>query len=317
MLVAYLDEFGHVGPYFTDEVRSRPAFGYAGFVIPVENVREFGGYFEFIKERLLGWEIKRANAHPRRWEKKGASLLTENNMTKYGKREITPALERLFKKLQRLGGQVVYYGCEKEHGATPEETSSDRSRHMLINSVRKLAHIADERDEGIMIFLDSVDTTPRLEAVSALGGFIYTAKEEELKRVVEVPMQLDSKHYGNVQFADWICGLMGRVTDHHLAARKNAAWSPQLFKKLVYQSQRAHPNSYIRTGHKGTARDHLHTADLARSDSWSSLPPKETARKPAAPQPQAKRPKVDRPFVQSIAESNPHVVAILQAIAKA
>jgi hypothetical protein len=83
MLIAYLDEFGHIGPYISDshtKFNTHPVFGYAGFVMPAENVREFGGYFEYIKENLLRFEIERDGAHPRRWEKKGASLFTTKNI---------------------------------------------------------------------------------------------------------------------------------------------------------------------------------------------------------------------------------------------
>ncbi|UQV54583.1 DUF3800 domain-containing protein [Corynebacterium pseudodiphtheriticum] len=61
MLIAYLDEFGHQGPYISHshpKFKTHPAFGYAGYVLPAENVRKFGGYFEHIKENLLQWEIQ-------------------------------------------------------------------------------------------------------------------------------------------------------------------------------------------------------------------------------------------------------------------
>lgn len=56
MLIAYLDEFGHQGPYISHshpKFKTHPAFGYAGYVLPAENVRKLGGYFEHIKENLL------------------------------------------------------------------------------------------------------------------------------------------------------------------------------------------------------------------------------------------------------------------------
>lgn len=322
MLVAYLDEFGHIGEYWPDSTaasKPRPAFGYAGFVLPVENVREFGGFFEFIKEQLLGWEIERAGAHPRRWEKKGASLLTQANYDKYGRDELIPALNRLFKKLYRLGGQVVFYGCEKEHGETPQETSTQRSTHMLINSVRNLAGIAQEKDERIMIFLDAVDTTPRLEAVSALGGFIYKASEDKLRRVVEVPMQLESKHYGNVQFADWVCGLLGRVTDYHLAERANAAWSPGVFDKLIHKPQGAHSSSYVRTGRIDTPRDHLRPAQLAKNTSWATLPPKKVVKPQKTDKLKRTRPQGRGPrgITQSIGQTNPELAAFYKSLSGA
>lgn len=110
MLIVYLDEFGHVGPYISPKHKKyheNPVFGYGGFVIPEVEVRRFGGYFEHIKERLLAEEIRAANVHPRRWEKKGASLLTTKNYNKYGS-EMIPALKRISRELKRSRGNVFF-----------------------------------------------------------------------------------------------------------------------------------------------------------------------------------------------------------------
>ena len=43
--IAYLDEFGHVGPYVSrthPRHNDSPVFGFAGFVMPAEEVRGFG-----------------------------------------------------------------------------------------------------------------------------------------------------------------------------------------------------------------------------------------------------------------------------------
>ena len=45
---AYLDEFGHIGPYVTRQHprhNDSPVFGLAGFVMPSENLRGFGTWF--------------------------------------------------------------------------------------------------------------------------------------------------------------------------------------------------------------------------------------------------------------------------------
>ena len=76
---AYLDEFGHIGPYVsrTDpSYKESPVFGLAGFVLPAVEVRGFGTWFFQRKCELLDFEIKRSGEHPALWEKKGASLYT-------------------------------------------------------------------------------------------------------------------------------------------------------------------------------------------------------------------------------------------------
>ena len=53
---AYLDEFGHIGPYVSGEdsrYNESPVFGLAGFVLPSEQVRGFGTWFFQRKCELL------------------------------------------------------------------------------------------------------------------------------------------------------------------------------------------------------------------------------------------------------------------------
>lgn len=74
VLLAYLDEFGHGGP-FVDSDHKRfhhhPVFGYAGFVIPAHNVRVFGGKFAAQKKRMFRSEVFAAGKNINQWEKKG------------------------------------------------------------------------------------------------------------------------------------------------------------------------------------------------------------------------------------------------------
>lgn len=319
MLIAYLDEFGHVGPYISrDDPRHRthPAFGYAGFVLPVDSVRSFGGFFEFTKENLLRWEIERAGAHPRRWEKKGASLLTTRNFQNYGSTSIVPVLNRLNRRLRHEGGAPVFFGQVKEIGPpeATEETHTTRSAHMLINAVRQLASFADRKGERIMIFLDAVDTAPRLEAVQVLGGYIYKATEPALRRVVEVPMQLESKHYGNVQYADWIAAIVSRASDFHLAPGSEFVWAPSVFRSTVGSTGHCDVGSYIKASHDPKVKHKLHVRDLALDSPWRF------PAKPARPRAQASRSRgrpdrgTSRPLSSKIADVSPELKSFYDSL---
>ncbi|HKS14725.1 MAG TPA: hypothetical protein VJS90_16975 [Pseudomonas sp.] len=87
--VAYLDEFGHVGQYVARDhpnFRTSPVFGLAGMLIPADQVREFAIYFFKLKCQLLAWDL--INDNPRnlpayQWEKKGSTLYTTRNVTRY------------------------------------------------------------------------------------------------------------------------------------------------------------------------------------------------------------------------------------------
>lgn len=112
--IAYLDEFGHVGPYIErsdPKHNSSPVFGLAGFVMPVDEVRGFGTWFFQRKCQLLGFEIQRSGKHPAVWEKKGSSLYTVENVERYP--ELRKLTNRLMNKLASVGGRVFYVGIRK------------------------------------------------------------------------------------------------------------------------------------------------------------------------------------------------------------
>jgi len=56
MYIAFLDEFGHIGPFIRRNDRKynqSPVFGLAGFVLPHHNVRSFATWFYQYKNQLL------------------------------------------------------------------------------------------------------------------------------------------------------------------------------------------------------------------------------------------------------------------------
>jgi len=55
-------------------------FGFAGLVLPVNEVRSFGTWFFQHKCQLLDFELERSGEHPAQWEKKGSSLYTVTNL---------------------------------------------------------------------------------------------------------------------------------------------------------------------------------------------------------------------------------------------
>ncbi len=111
---AYLDEFGHIGPYVSRQDprhNDSPVFGLAGFVLPSEQVRGFGTWFFQRKCELLAFEIDRSELHPALWEKKGSSLYTVTNVTRYA--ELRKFTNRLFNKIAALDGFLFYVGIRK------------------------------------------------------------------------------------------------------------------------------------------------------------------------------------------------------------
>jgi len=86
MYIAFLDEFGHIGP-FVSRTHKRyghsPLFGLAGYIIPHRRVRHFATWFFQLKNQVLDPEIRISGRHPATWEKKGSDLFTSKNISKY------------------------------------------------------------------------------------------------------------------------------------------------------------------------------------------------------------------------------------------
>ena len=236
MLIAYLDEFGHQGPFISHEhkkFKTHPCFGYAGYILPADNIRKLGSHFKYVKEKLLAWEIEQSKIPRDQWEKKGSALLTTNNISQYGD-EIIPALNRIYSKLGKLDGEIFFYGQQKPLGPPSEtkESSQDRESHCLIQAMARLARIASDRNEKLMVIMDATDTDNRERAVAVLGATIYSRSNTDHKNIIEIPLQTESHLYGTIQLADWTCALLGRLADYHFAEETQFSWSVDLGRSI-------------------------------------------------------------------------------------
>ena len=162
--IAYLDEFGHVGPYVSrthPRHNDSPVFGFAGFVMPAEEVRGFGTWFYQRKCELLDFEIRRSGKHPATWEKKGASLYRAANLRRY--RQLRRTTNRLLGRIERAGGHVFYVGIRKTTQPDEHDANSLYSA-MLREAIRRLDTFCAERPGGPARFLLALDEHPRRAA---------------------------------------------------------------------------------------------------------------------------------------------------------
>jgi hypothetical protein len=73
MHLAFLDEFGHCGPYVSRKDKrynQSPVFGLAGYVIPHHEARGFATFFFQLKSNMLAADLAEVKKHPATWEKK-------------------------------------------------------------------------------------------------------------------------------------------------------------------------------------------------------------------------------------------------------
>lgn len=227
--IAYLDEFGHIGPYISRDhsrYNTSPVFGLAGLLLPSDQVREFAIYFYKLKCNLLAWEIQNRNPDnlpPFRWEKKGSALYTARNIKAY--KSLRDATQRLLRHLNSIGGYVVYKGVSKQDSGLSVSTS-DLFRTVLLGTIRLIDQHCQQGRATFAVLLDEQQAGNgwRELQVDACTTAMFNAADK-CRALVEPPLQAESHLYQTLQCADWICGLMGRIAAYASRPDEYGDWS--------------------------------------------------------------------------------------------
>ncbi|VVS99816.1 DUF3800 domain-containing protein [Hoeflea sp. EC-HK425] len=209
--IAYLDEFGHIGPYIsrTDPKHNdSPVFGLAGLVLPVNEVRSFGTWFFQRKCELLDFEISRSGEHPATWEKKGASLYTARNVTQYA--ELRKFTNRFFNKITTVGGFVFYVGIKKT--AAPDRHNPNfLYQRVLLEAIKRINSFCEEDCTPLDNFVLALDEHDQRDALITASARSMYSPTQPRRCLIEPPFQIESHRYQTMQAADWIAGLVGRL----------------------------------------------------------------------------------------------------------
>lgn len=245
MLLAYIDEIGETGAFVskTDaRFKTSPAFGYAGFVIPAESARKFGSIFVQEKRSLFATDLVGVE-NPGRWERKGADIFRPSTHENY------PQQLRVFNGLVKcavdLGASLFYYADEKPLG-TPKQTQLDteaRETAAMRETLNRLCSHADHGEQNLMVLIDQINESQRAKRLPNMYGHILsrTADRQEMRRIIEPPMHVDSTLSANIQFADWIAAAMTRAIEYQLIENSPYDWIPSrlapLRKSFTYESK--------------------------------------------------------------------------------
>lgn len=234
MLLAYIDEIGQSGAFVSHEhprYNESPAFGYAGFVLPAASAREFGAYFTHTKRNLYSTLIEKDNLHPGRFEVKGADLLYAKVHDEQPQN--LRVLASLFSTLRNFNGTLFYYAAEKPIG-TPKETNTgsteivERESEAMRETLNRIARHAEYCDEPVMVMMDQINEKSRKQRLPQIYSHILgrAAEHEDMKRIIEPPMHIDSELSSNIQFADWIAAFTKRAIDYQLVKNSRYKWLP-------------------------------------------------------------------------------------------
>lgn len=228
MLLAYLDEIGESGAFISkthERFNTSPAFGYAGFVIPDANVREFGSIFTNEKRALFYEQYSQAE-NPGAWEVKGASVFRSKTPA-YAPQNVR-VFKNLCRQLTRLEGRLFYYVDEKPKG-TPKQVSLDRDvteRRAMEEVLNRVCTEADSRDENVMFMIDAISEDQRSKRLPNMYAHILgrAADRSEMRRAVEPPVHVDSQLSAAIQFSDWVAAFLGRAVEYQLLGDDAYQW---------------------------------------------------------------------------------------------
>lgn len=228
MLLAYIDEIGEPGAFVSPEhsrFNTSPAFGYGGFVIPDEHAREFGAIFQNEKNALFANEVREAE-HPGRWERKGAQIFRPATPQRHP--EQLRVFDHLVREVHERGGRLFYYADEKPLG-TAKQTGLDpakREAEAMQETLNRLARHADTCGQNMMVIIDQINEKTRAERLPNMYGHILgrATEYQEMRRIIEPPMHVDSQLSANIQFADWVAASTGRAIDYQLIESSRYGW---------------------------------------------------------------------------------------------
>ena len=209
-----------------------PAFGYAGFVLPEDSVREFGRIFTVQKRKLFAREIELPD-NPGQWERKGSDIFTKDAWSEYAFQ--IRVFRGLVKNLFKLEGKIFYYADEKEKGTDRQVCISheEREKNALEQTVNRLCSYAERMGQQLFIIMDEVNEKQRRIQVQRAYAYIFarSKEHEEMRVILEPPMHVASNLSANVQFADWIAAAVNRAIDRQLIRDSQYMWVPDSLKK--------------------------------------------------------------------------------------
>ena len=226
-LVAYLDEFGHIGPFIgrtEPKYNESPIFGLGGYIIPLEQAREFGSWFFRRKSELLAWEVQQSGLRPALFEKKGSALYTALNVEKYA--ELRRFTRRFLANLRKFGASVFFVGIEKTRDLAAHDSDA-LYEYVLREAIKRLDQHCEELDERFIMVLDEHPSREKILTVASTSMFGPLQRT----RLIEPPFQVLSHRFQTVQAADWLRGLIGRLGCFWIepAMYADCAWARQHF----------------------------------------------------------------------------------------
>ena len=204
--IAYVDEFGHDGPFISrhhELHNDSPVFGLAGFVLPVNNVRRFSTYFFELKKNIFKAKIEKSGRPAAKWEMKGIDHFRPSKIMQPEVRaNFTAPLNTL---IHTLDGHVFYAGSEKNH-LKKQVTPTNLYTHALKETIKLLDNFCTQKNAKLLLCADHHNNKKAMIEACVIEMFGFSNRAN----LLEPMFHADSHLYQTVQFADWIAAIVGK-----------------------------------------------------------------------------------------------------------
>ena len=207
MRFVYLDEFGHIGPFVSRNGKSHnehPVFGLAGIMLPERFVRPFATKFLQLKQNMLAADIEKSGQIAQKWEKKGSDIFRPKAIERY--EGVRAGGFRLINEVRLCGGRIIYYGREKTVGKV-DGNSLGMYKTVLSHIMRRIDNFCDQVDENFLLVVDQHSARKELLECAAKTMYGHTPT----RRLISPPFEVESYLNQNMQCADWIAAIVGRL----------------------------------------------------------------------------------------------------------
>ncbi|WP_170427099.1 DUF3800 domain-containing protein [Ruegeria arenilitoris] len=209
--IAYLDEFGHDGPFISrvdTRYSTSPVFGLGGFIIPADQARYFSTSFFKLKCRLFEKEISYSSHPAARWEKKGSDFFKASKIENV--REIRNSFNRMINAIyNKHNGYIFYVGSEKK-GEPSSHNSVKLYQSTLREAIKRIDTFCEAQDAQFMLCLDYHSNRKEMVKTSAIEMF-----GSKRKSLVEPLFHAESDLYQTLQFADWVSAVVGKIYSYN------------------------------------------------------------------------------------------------------
>jgi hypothetical protein len=164
---------------------------------------DFSNEFANLKSKIFGNKFRQK-------EKKGRLVFPgdafSENKNSEERRQFTSTGHRFLKIVEKHGGLIFYSGMKKF-----EEHEKHDSKKLQLACLRKafatLNRACEAQNKDFLILFDEHQT--HLQKINFINSIYLDPKSKT--KIADYPYDLKSDMYNNIQAADWVCALLGRI----------------------------------------------------------------------------------------------------------